>query len=311
MTAGLALLLYSVGLALGAPPLLRRVAGSGAAPRFGVAAWLSVVGAVVLAWVIAAIVMVVDLAAQANRHSSLVASCWLLMHRVIAGQFGNLAQWMLGGTGVAAVGAVAIVGARLARLIVQMRAHAHRHAEAIRLVGHATAMRDVYVVEADAPAAYCVPGRPPAIVFTSAAVAALTSNQLSAVLAHERAHLIGRHGHIVAVLRGLARVLPRSTLFTDGVTEVARLLEMCADDAAARRHGRRALLSGLMALAGAAPAPALAAADIAVLTRAERLARPAVRRSRVTARMLLAATSAASVIVPIAMTVAVAIAVCA
>ena len=42
------------------------------------------------------------------------------------------------------------------------------------------------------PAAYCVPGRPATIVLTSGALAVLDPAQLTAVLAHERAHLAGR-----------------------------------------------------------------------------------------------------------------------
>jgi hypothetical protein len=59
---------------------------------------------------------------------------------------------------------------------------------------------------------------------------------------------------------------------------------MCADDVAARRHGRSALLSGLLALSGVTPAGALGAADVAVLLRAARLTAPqaqlALARSR-------------------------------
>jgi Zn-dependent protease with chaperone function len=128
------------------------------------------------------------------------------------------------------------------------------------------------VIEAAQPAANCVSGRPSAIVVTTAALAALDNPQLAAVLAHERAHLTGRHSLVVTGLRGLATVFPHLGLMTEGLQEVSRLLEMCADDAAARRHGTGALLSGLLTLCRAAPAEALAAADLAVLARAERLA---------------------------------------
>ena len=85
-------------------------------------------------------------------------------------------------------------------------------------------------------------------------------------------------------MRGLAAVFPKLTLMREGATEVSRLLEMCADDASARRHGSAPLLSGLITLCRAAPAGALAAADVAVLARAERLAvppaDPAIARAR-------------------------------
>jgi Zn-dependent protease with chaperone function len=158
------------------------------------------------------------------------------------------------------------------------------------------------VIDAAEPAAYCVSGRPPAIVVTSATLAALGQDELSAVLAHERAHLTGGHLNVVAALRSLASVFPNVALMTQGAAHVARLLEMCADDAAARRHGNAALVSGLMALAGAAPAEALAAADKAVVTRAERLTAPPTRRVRLRAQAALGAVMTLMFCIPVVAT---------
>lgn len=60
------------------------------------------------------------------------------------------------------------------------------------------------------------------------------------------------------------------------------LLEMCADNTAARRHGPRSHLCGLVTLSGGTQAavPILAAADTAVLARASRLTAPAGRSLR-------------------------------
>jgi uncharacterized membrane protein len=180
-----------------------------------------------------------------------------------------------------------------------MRARARDHAQAVRLVGYRAAEADVVIVEAPKPAAYCVAGRPPAIVVTSAARAALDDRQLSAVLAHERAHLTGHHALIVTALRALAAIFPRLSLITQGAEQVPRLLEMCADDVAVRRHSRRALLSGLIALCAAVPAEALAAADLAVLARAERLATPPAESARRKSRVALAGVMAVMAGVPL------------
>ncbi len=93
------------------------------------------------------------------------------------------------------------------------------------------------MVEDDRPAAYCVVGRPPnAIVVTSAALRSLSRSELKAVLAHEKnAHISGRHHYILMVLRAVALTLPRLPLFARAERCVAELLEMCADDTAARR----------------------------------------------------------------------------
>jgi Zn-dependent protease with chaperone function len=167
------------------------------------------------------------------------------------------------------------------------------------MVGRRTAERDVVILDAAEPAAYCVSGRPPAIVVTTAALGALDDRQLDAVVAHERAHLAGHHPHVVAALRSLAAAFPRLALITDGAQQVSRLLEMCADDVAARRHGRGALLSGLLALSGVAPAGALGAADIAVLARAERLTAPRAQLARVRSQAALTSTVTAMVAGPL------------
>jgi len=80
---------------------------------------------------------------------------------------------------------------------------------------------------------------------------------------------------------------------------VSRLLEMCADDASARRHGSAPLLSGLITLCRAAPAGALAAADVAVLARAERLAVPPADPAIVRARAALTSVIAVMIAGPV------------
>jgi hypothetical protein len=81
---------------------------------------------------------------------------------------------------------------------------------------------------------------------------------------------------------------------------VARLAELCADDAAARRSGRPALVAALLAMGtgAAVPAPALAVTSGPVTARVHRLLNPP-RRGRdarygvalVTVMFLLAAVS--------------------
>jgi Zn-dependent protease with chaperone function len=145
------------------------------------------------------------------------------------------------------------------------------------------------VVDVPDRLAYAVAGRPHAIVLSRAAIDALDHAQLQAVLAHERAHLAGRHHLLLAAARALATTMPQIRLFTEGSRELSRNVEMCADDAAARRHSRRTLVSALLALVGgpARPDGALAAAGTAVADRAERLMfPPAPEQLRTTRRRL-------------------------
>lgn len=308
MNAAVGLLLYSLAVLAFGPRLLRRLTRAGQVPRLGVAAWLTAIASVLVTWVAAAVAVIVDVAGHWN-HGHFVAACLAKLLGVAAGDAGMLARLALIAVATSAAATAAITVVRLSRTLIRIRRRAHGHAQAVRIVGRRTTDRDVVILEAAEPAAYCVSGRPPAIVVTTAALTALDARQLDAVVAHERAHLSGHHPHLVAALRSLATVFPRIALITDGAEQVSRLLEMCADDVAACRYGRGALLSGLLALSGAAPAGALGAADIDVLARAERLTAPnaqlAVARSRaaltsavtvLVAGPLVTAASAASVL---------------
>jgi Zn-dependent protease with chaperone function len=177
------------------------------------------------------------------------------------------------------------------------QARARAHGQAARIAGHA--MPPAVVLDAPQPAAYCVPGRPATIVLTTAALAILDADQLTAVLAHERAHLAGRHHLLTGLTRGLAAVFPAVPLFTRGPLEVARLAELRADDAAARRSGRRTLVAALLAMGtgAAVPAAALAATGGATAARVQRLLDPPGRTARgavalMTVTLVLAAASA-------------------
>ena len=277
MSIAAGLLLYSMVVLVFGPSLLRRLTFNGQAPRCGVAAWLTAIASVLTTWLLAAVLFVVDVSGHWYQ-GTYVVSCLTRLHAVAAGAAGLTAQ--VGILTLTSGGAlsVAVLTIRLSRALGHLRARTRDHAAAVRLVGKTA--NDVVVVHAAEPAAYCVDGRPPVIVVTTAAIAALDEQELTAVLAHERAHLSGHHPNVVAVLRGLAKVFPRFRLMTEGAAEVSRLLEMRADDAATRQQGRNALLSGLIALAGAAPSEALGAADIAVLARAKRLSTPAARAHR-------------------------------
>jgi Zn-dependent protease with chaperone function len=113
-------------------------------------------------------------------------------------------------------------------------------------------------------------------VVTDSAVRFLGPDQVEAIVAHERAHLEGHHARLVGVatvlsdgLRWLAPVFGRAT------REVAALVEMIADDAAAAMCPAPRVVQALMTLAdGAAPRTALAAGGTHLLRRVRRLTAP-------------------------------------
>jgi Zn-dependent protease with chaperone function len=159
-------------------------------------------------------------------------------------------------------------------------------------------LRDARVVEHALPLAYCLPGLRPRVVLSSGVLAVLTDEELRAVLAHEAAHVDQRHDLVVLPFVALRETFPALPAVRTAVGEVGLLVEMLADDRAARRHAPEALARALYKV-GAAPAPAggLAAGGPAVLLRAQRLLTPQpplVLR----ARLAVLATAAAVLALP-------------
>jgi Zn-dependent protease with chaperone function len=293
MTIAVCLFLYSFVVVVLAPRLLLRCTRTGVAPRLGVAAWLAAIGSVVLSWLAAATLLVVAFVSQRGRSGPILRDCFVMLRSVALGRFGALVQvGLLTLAGLAAL-TVALLAVRLARALARTWTMSRKHGEMARLVGRRLPGLDAVVLDAPERFVYCVAGRTQMIVVTSATLDMLDERQLNAVLSHERAHLAGRHHMLIAITRGLARILPRVALFTISAAEIARLLEMCADDAAARVHGPRTVLGALLAISGAVPAPAVAlgATGVDMVARAERLAIPPGPARRVRARLALTAVA--------------------
>jgi Zn-dependent protease with chaperone function len=299
VTVAACLLVYSMVMVVWGPWVLGALTRGGSAPRFGVVAWLTAIVSVLATWIAIPTLVTLDVLSHGGQQRSILTSCMQLLCDLAAGRAGSAAQLALLVVAVTMIVAVTRVGVKLLRTVRRLHSRAHTHAEAARLVGRPTDQPHVFVVDAEQRTAYCVAGKPPAIVVTSSAVAALDAQELEAVLAHERAHLDGHHTTIVTLLRGLAMVFPRVTLMTRAAGDVTRLLEMCADDTAARQHGQYTLLTGLMALAGITPAEALGATDVAVLSRAERLALPLASHKRFGARASLTGATALIALAPV------------
>ncbi|HJZ08957.1 MAG TPA: M56 family metallopeptidase, partial [Trebonia sp.] len=210
-----------------------------------------------------------------------------------------------GGATVAGLG-LTLAGAVVARTALTAMAHfraarrqALQHAQTARLVGQPEPALGAVLVEHAQPTVYCVAGRQPTVILTTGAVQALDPGQLDAVLAHERAHLAGRHHWLLAVARIGRQVLPFLPLMRDAEEQVARLVELHADDAAARGRDPRLLATALVLLATAgSPAPALAAGAIDSVQRIHRLLAPAQPLGRAR-RQLLRATAAALALTPV------------
>jgi Zn-dependent protease with chaperone function len=322
MRPALVLFGYALAVAWGAPPLLFLLTRRGDSVRTGLAAWLAAMASVLASAVLALQFLFRTVAADwpslttALCHSVAGQACTPVVYRSALYETGVAA--LAGAVTIAATVALWRYGRRTQRARVRTRAHA----EAAILAGRALPGTGAVVLDDPRPAAYCVAGRPAAIVLTSGALAVLDPPQLAAVLAHERAHLAYRHHLLATVTRGLAAAFPGVPLFQRGTAEVARLTEMAADDAAARASGRTTVVAALLAIGTGTAVPAaalavpgilpgimlgtvhgipragLAAAAYAVPARVERMLRPARPVSDAAFGLALAAVLTLMVVAP-------------
>ncbi|WP_225341436.1 M56 family metallopeptidase [Mycobacterium intracellulare] len=257
------------------------------------AAWLVMMVSVVASWQAATAFLIVSLVRYWHQPGRLATACLESLGRLVDGGAAAALQGALLVLAAAAVSALSTLGWRSGRSLWRARAQSRGHAERARVIGRRIDGVDAVVVDAAERAAYCVAGRPDTVVVTSAALDSLTDRNLQAVLAHERAHLAGRHHHVLAFARALAVAIPGVALFSTGDREISLLLEMAADDVAARKYGSLTLLDALLALSMDALAPqgAFGATGIDMLARAERLAAPPAARNRWSGRLLLTATT--------------------
>lgn len=282
MTVAVPLACYAAALAVAAPRLLPRTSWLRRSPRLGVGAWLAVCASVVAATILAGLSLTVSAARVGGDIAHWLHACALALRDHYASPFqptGGLAGATL---------AVLVTGWTIGHIAVALIAGARRrraHADGLTLLARRDPGLGVDVVEHDRPAAYCLPGRRHRIVVTRAAVERLTPDQLAAVIAHERAHVTGRHHLVLAVGRGLDRALGFVPLFRTAAEEIAYLVELAADDAAARHRDRTTVAAALFAVAtGPAPAGALGAAGPGALGRIRRMLaapQPLSRRTRV------------------------------
>jgi Zn-dependent protease with chaperone function len=143
-----------------------------------------------------------------------------------------------------------------------------RQRELLALLAHGDPkVPGALVIDYPAAAAYCLPGIRSQIVVSVGTLDLLAPAELTAVLAHERAHLRARHDLVLIPFTSLRRVFPRSRAIAQASRTVALLVEMMADDRALRVRGLlpRELATALLRFGTAggehAPAGALAVAE--------------------------------------------------
>lgn len=148
-------------------------------------------------------------------------------------------------TALLALVAVAVV--RTARRHTVITARARRTA-----TRDGSAAGDLTVLQDPDPDAYALPGRPGRIVVTTGMLRALDADEREALLAHERAHLAGRHHLFLAAVALSAACHPALRVLG---APLSYALERWADESAAHAVGDRRLAARAIGRAALASGP--------------------------------------------------------
>ncbi|NQU37555.1 MAG: M56 family metallopeptidase, partial [Actinobacteria bacterium] len=266
MTLAWALLGYAAIVALFGGAVLRRSKWVTRYPRLGVWSWLAAFMSVFLAIAMAGLQMISDEVA----------------HLLLTGTGGSAAHFaaISAQTACVLILAIASAGSLLGAASVassarKMRRESARHLSQLRVAARFDSHLNTFVVASDGLAAYSIAGPTPSIVVTEGVINTLSERELAAVVAHEAEHLRDRHALKLAAASGLRRVFGYVPLFRTGHQQLPQLLEMVADDSAARTSGRRNLASAVLRMAEArSPEFAMSAAAGNVGARVRRLMQP-------------------------------------
>lgn len=252
MSVAFVLFAYAAVVATVVPAVLCRAGWRDRAPRLAILCWQALSAAVIGAATLAGLTMVIPISTLGSDLAQFLNACVMMVQAAYATPGGALVATAgiavsLGVAGRAVYG----VAAELAVTAGQRR----RHLAVLEMVARRDPRLGALVLEHDVAAAYCMPGGGGRIVLTTSTLAALDDRRLAAVLAHERAHLRGRHHLIVAVAHGLSRAFPLVPLFRVAAEEIGRLTELAADDAAVKVADPLTVADALLTLAGGQVAP--------------------------------------------------------
>lgn len=186
------------------------------------------------------------------------------------------AAWWSWGAAALALGLVA----RLAQVFTvsaarTLRARAHNRRLVDLVATRNPLLAGTRVVDHDLPLAYCLPGLRSRVVVSRGVLDLLREEEVRAVLAHENAHVEQRHDLVVLPFAAFGATFSWLPAVRTAQEQVALLVEMLADDSAARRHSPEVLARALYKVGSASvPSGGLGAGGDDVLLRAQRLVSP-------------------------------------
>lgn len=296
MTVALALLVGILAVGWYVPRLLRRVDLRRRDPVLLIVAWLTSVAGVVLGAAAFVAMLLLPDHGPAARLLATLHHCLAVLEHGAPPQVEELTGRLGVAVLVALAVRIAIVSTRSSRL----RAHRRRaNLAVLQLAGRFGGPGGVLWLAHDQPLAFSMAGRPAVVVATEGLTRHLGEDAVAAVLAHERAHLAGRHHLLVAAAEALKATLPFVPLFRRAPGAIRDLVELAADVSAARACGQAAVRNALLTVTRHdAPGTSLAMAQHAVDLRLARLGHRPRRPGRLRRTAAYGLTAVAAVTLP-------------
>lgn len=245
MISAVALLAYGLAAVLVVSPALARAGWTTRAPRAAILAWHLLCLVAVGTAVLAALLLSLSLPHVGTTFASMVEVWTTTLQHLVAASHGHTTSTVVVALLLLLLlTRVAYVGARL--LVSSHTQHARLRGLLAPVAKAAPGYDGALVIDHAERYAFCFPGRRGRIVVTSALLEGLSGPQVQAVLAHEHAHLRQRH-HLALLTPTVLNAAFGATvpLFATAEREVARLVELSADDAARRHVGSQALAGAL------------------------------------------------------------------
>ncbi|OHU69535.1 hypothetical protein BKG86_06105 [Mycobacteroides chelonae] len=240
MTVALVLMASAALIGVAGPACLRPTVRPTLLPAAALAAWLGALMAFLVLTALSAMLLLFPHILDTRGVTTLVGGC--LSGTIPHSSFGTLVQLaisLLPLTILARVAFVAVRGLRAARR------HRARHFWMLRAATCRSGQ--VHWIDDPRPIAYSLGGARGAVVATHG-IRSLGEKQCAAVIEHELAHIRGRHHVAVLCADIAAAALPILPLMRRAPGMVRLMVELAADDAAARAHGPRTVHAALLAM---------------------------------------------------------------
>ncbi|MFD2468710.1 M56 family metallopeptidase [Amycolatopsis silviterrae] len=268
MTLAVALLLASVVIAAGAPRYLRPGSTPRVHPSLSLCAWLVAALSMVATAFSAAVILLSPDPAVPDGAFGLATACWRAIGR-------SAFPWLLLTRLVIGLTVLVLllrIGSVLTADLIDGSRRRRDHARTLRAV--AREADGVWWVPGETPLAFSIGRFRRGVVVASTAVEHLDDDVAEAVLAHERAHLRGRHHLAVTLAHSMARALPRVPLCRAAPAAISVLCELSADAAAVNACGLPAVTGALHSMAPSAAPPSVVGFGAHLQARVSWLSRP-------------------------------------